>query len=68
MDALAQLRAELIRHQADALQLDQQLNAAAPGTKEYGQLRDARQRVGLAITTTKQRIRTAQIGHQPSLL
>jgi hypothetical protein len=65
---LSALRAELIRHQADCLALDQQLNAATPGTPEYGKLRDERQRLGLAITTTRKLLSTASKGRQSSLL
>lgn len=68
MATLPELRAELIRQQADCLQLDQQLNATPVGTKEFGELRNRRQQLGLAITTTKEGIRNAQKGHQSSLL
>lgn len=68
MATLPELRAQLIRHQADCLQLDQQLNATAPGTKEYGELRSRRQQLGLAITTTRALISKSQTGSQSSLL
>lgn len=65
---LPELRAELIRQQADVLALDQQLQTTAPGTKQYEELRNRRQQLGLAITATKQRLGAAQKGRQSSLL
>jgi hypothetical protein len=65
---LPELRAELIRHQADCMAVDQKLNAATPGTPEYGKLRNERQRLGLAITTTRKLLSDASKGRQSSLL
>lgn len=68
MASLPELRALLIRQQAECLELDQQLNATPVGTKEFGQMRLDRQNLGLAINKTKEGIRTAQQGRQSSLL
>jgi hypothetical protein len=68
MATLLELRAQLVRQQADCLQLDQELNATPVGTKEYGELRNQRQKLGLAIHTTRALIKKAQTGSQSSLL
>lgn len=68
MATLPELRALLIRQQADSLALDKQLNNTPVGTEEFGKLRNARQKIGLDITATKKAISTAQKGRQSSLL
>jgi len=72
MATLPELRAELTRLQAQRLQVDQELNAAAPGTDQYGQLQRRRQQVGLAVDQAGERLKAAVQaagkGAQPSLL
>jgi hypothetical protein len=65
---LPDLRALLIRQQAESLQVDKELNATPIGTQKFGDLRNRRQQLGIAINTTKQRIAAAQKGRQSSLL
>jgi hypothetical protein len=68
MATLPDLRALLIRQQADSLQLDKDMNATPVGTEEFGKLMRARQELGLAIKDTKKAISMAQQGRQSTLL
>jgi hypothetical protein len=56
---LVELRAELTRAQQASLEADRVLNAAQPGTTEYGEARDRRQLAGLAVNKAQERLNAA---------
>lgn len=68
MPSLPELRAQLVRQQAELLATEGQLKATAAGTHAWGQLHSqvAEQRRDAELT--KRAIGTAQKGHQSTLL
>ena len=68
MSPLQDARAQLVRQQAEKLDLDGQLKATPQGTDAYGQLASKLRTLGTDIEGTRARIRSLQGGGQSSLL